>query len=68
MDGFYSLDDFARGSVEYSDAHDVVDIESYDLNLDLTDPKKKLGLRAKVSMKVLQNNIGMIPFDRRITS
>lgn len=59
---FYSLSDYAEGTVDYSDVHDLVDILNYDLNLDLADPKKKLGLKAKVSMKTLQKNIRAIPF------
>ena len=47
---FYSLTDYERGSAPYSDQNDLVDITNYDMSIDLRQPKKQLGLRAKVSM------------------
>ena len=43
---FYGLADYERGSVEYSDQNDLVDIIHYDLDLDLRNPKSRLGLNA----------------------
>lgn len=47
---FYSLADYERRVVDYSDMNDLVDISNYDLDLDLRNPKSKLLLTAKISM------------------
>ena len=59
---FYSLSDYQRGSVSYSDINDTVDITHYDMNIDLRTPRKKLGLRAKMSMKSRVEGLRAINF------
>ncbi|MFL6467226.1 MAG: M1 family metallopeptidase [Pyrinomonadaceae bacterium] len=59
---FYSEQDFNTRKVSYSDYHDLVDIEHYDMQLDLRSPSAKLGLRIKVQMKPWDKNVRAIPF------
>jgi hypothetical protein len=59
---FYSAKEYEEKSVAYSDVNDIVDITHYDLNLDLTNPNKNLGLKAIISMKTLSSNVVSIPF------
>lgn len=59
---FYSEADYSRSVATYSDAHDLVDIENYDMQLDLRSPKNKLGLRATVTMKPFIDGVRAIPF------
>lgn len=46
---FYSLEDYQRGQVAYSDVNDLIDITHYQMNLNLRDLKDKLRLAAKIS-------------------
>ncbi|MEO6655290.1 MAG: hypothetical protein ABIO36_04345 [Pyrinomonadaceae bacterium] len=48
---FYSLSDYSRATASYSDRNDLVDISNYDMNIDLREPKKRLGLQAKIRMQ-----------------
>jgi len=50
---FYSLDDYQRGSVEYSDKNDLIDIQNYDMVLDLRDHKKHLNLKSRIDAQAL---------------
>ena len=59
---FYSLADYQKRVVTYSDLNDLVDITHYDLEVDLRDPRRKLGLRTLIKMKALGNGIQAIPF------
>ncbi|HQU85910.1 MAG TPA: M1 family aminopeptidase, partial [Pyrinomonadaceae bacterium] len=59
---FYSLEDYQRKIVSYSDINDLVDVTHYKLDLDLRQPKRKLGLKANVSMTALQSGIKAVPF------
>src|SRR5207248_1562776 len=47
---FYALADYERGSSPYSDQNDLVDITNYDMNIDLREPKKTLGLKTRIQM------------------
>jgi hypothetical protein len=59
---FYSLEDYARGTVSYSDLNDLVDITHYEMDADLREPRKKLGLRAKTSMQTRFPNLRAVTF------
>lgn len=59
---FYSLDDYQRKIVSYSDLNDLVDITHYKMDLDVREPKSRLGLKTTVSMTALQPNVRAIPF------
>ena len=59
---FYGLADYERRRVEYSDVHNLIDIASYKMYLDLTDPGKHLRLSSKINFKVLDSNLRALPF------
>ena len=59
---FYSEDDYAKQMVTYSDAYDLVDITKYNMEVDLRNPKSKMGLRTKIEMHTLANGVRAIPF------
>jgi hypothetical protein len=60
--GFYSLSDYQRRMVEYSDMNDLVDISHYDMDVDLRSPRSKLGLNCKITMKARTDGVRVIPF------
>lgn len=59
---FYSLADYERRFVTYSDANDLVDITNYDMEIDLRAPKSKLSLRTHTKMTSLTDGVKAIPF------
>src|SRR5258708_38971646 len=59
---FYSLSDYARGAASYSDRNDLIDINNYDMNVDLRTPKKKLGLQTKISLQSKVPNLKAVTF------
>lgn len=59
---FYALSDYERGSAPYSDQNDLVDITNYDMNIDLRQPRKMLGLAAKVTMQSKTADLRAISF------
>ena len=59
---FYSLADYERRYVTYSDANDLIDITSYDMEVDLRTPKSKLGLRAKANITSFADGVKSVPF------
>jgi hypothetical protein len=59
---FYSLDDYERRQVSYSDQNDIVDIESYDMTADVRAPEKLLRLKTKIFGKVLAPKASGISF------
>jgi hypothetical protein len=59
---FYGLDDYGRGTVNYSDVNDLLDITHDDLDVDLRENKKYLRLFARVQSQVLAANVRAISF------
>ena len=59
---FYSLADYERHIVEYSDLNDLVDITAYEMEMDLRTPKSKVGLRTLIKMVGLADGVTAIPF------
>lgn len=59
---FYSLADYDKGVVAYSDANDLIDIHSYRMNIDLTEPKKRLRTNSIVATSTLSDNVRAINF------
>ena len=59
---FYSLSDYERRTASYSDQNDLVDITNYDMNIDLRQPKKRLGLQTKIAMQSKVPNLRAISF------
>ena len=59
---FHSEQDYATGIALYSDTYNLVDTERYGLTMDLTDPKKVLGLTAKMDVVCRKDGVRVIPF------
>jgi hypothetical protein len=59
---FYSQQDYARGSVAYSDTNDLVDVTHYDMDVDLREHKSRLRVRARVAAQVLRDGVRAVPF------
>ena len=59
---FYGQADYQRQTVAYSDVNDQMDIDHYDLNVDLRDHKKALSLVTKIQAKTLQPNLRALTF------
>lgn len=62
MLAFYSEGDYERGAATYSDVHDLVDIERYEIDADLRSPKSKLALKTKIEMAVLAPQLRAVTF------
>ena len=59
---FYSLEDYQKRIVSYSDVNNLIDIKSYDMDLDLRDHKKHLRLRTQLAATILQPNVRALNF------
>jgi hypothetical protein len=59
---FYSMDDYQRGQVTYSDAFDLIEIPQYRMDVDLREPRKLLKVRAKTDIVALADGVRVIPF------
>ncbi len=59
---FYTEADYARGRVDYSDTHDIVETTHYEMLVDLRDPGDRLGLQAKMKLKPRASHVRAIPF------
>lgn len=58
---FYSLEDYAKNAVTYSDAYDVIDVTASRLDLDVrTVPRMKL--IAAIDVKTLRDGVQAVPF------
>ncbi len=59
---FHSLSNYASGTASYSDLNDLVDIIHYDMNIDLRQPKKQLGLQTKIRMQSKKADLRAVTF------
>lgn len=59
---FYGQNDYQRGSVDYSDLNNQLDVNHYDLDLDLRDNKKYLRLLARIQAQTMAANLRAISF------
>ena len=59
---FYAQSDYERKTVEYTDAHALVDIQHYRMNVDMRNFSRAVGLAARIEMKTLAANTRAIPF------
>jgi len=59
---FHSTEDYAKGSAAYANTYNVVDTQKYTLTLDLREPKKVLGLNAKLDMVSRVEGLRLIDF------
>jgi hypothetical protein len=60
---FYALADYQRGTVEYSDVNNLVDITHYDLNIDLSDHKKAISLQSRIKADTRFANLRAVSFE-----
>ena len=59
---FYSEEDYAKKTVEFSDASDQVAIRHHDMDMDLRDPGKWLRYDDRIDVEVLQDKLSAIQF------
>lgn len=59
---FHSEQEYATGIASYSDMYNLVDTTRYGLTLDLTEPRKVLGLNAKMDVVCRKDGVRVIPF------
>lgn len=59
---FYSLADYQQKAVAYSDMNDLIDIEHYDLSVDLHEHKKAVILSAQIQARPLLPNLRAVTF------
>ena len=59
---FYSAQDYEKRAVEFSDAHDQIDITHFGLQLDLRDFRRRLGLVARIEALPRAENVRAISF------
>lgn len=60
---FYSLDDYQRGQVAYSDIYDQINIANYRLDVDVRDYNNRLRVLSHVTAEALQPNLRAISFN-----
>lgn len=60
---FYSLEDYQRGRVLYSDANDQIDIKHYRMDLDLRDYGDRVKLNAQIQVEPMQPNLRALTFN-----
>src|SRR5437867_2347363 len=58
---FYSLEDYQRGRVNYSDAYDLVSIPHYAIEIDVTNPKKVMRTEVHMDLESLVNGLNAFP-------
>jgi hypothetical protein len=59
---FFSLQDYQRNQVAYSDVNDLIDVTHYQMDLDLRDPGSRLRLNSRLSAQVLSTNLRALSF------
>lgn len=58
---FYTEEDYLNGMARYSNADDLVSVPRYSMDVDVTDPKKILGLTAKMHCQPRRDHLVAIP-------
>jgi hypothetical protein len=61
-EAFYGLEDYNRRVVSYSDLNDLIDVDHYNMNVDLRDHKKSVHLRAGIDFTVRFPQLRAISF------
>jgi hypothetical protein len=59
---FYSLEDYQRNQVEYSDLNDLIDTTHHQLSVDVRDPSSRLRLVSHITAQTRLPNLRAIPF------
>lgn len=60
---FHALADYQRGTASFADANDIVDVNKYVMDIDVTDPRKRLSLTARISMQPRLASVRAISFN-----
>jgi hypothetical protein len=60
---FYLESEYASRRSAYSDANDLVDITRYQIDADLRDAAKRLGIAARIDMLAKTNNVRAVSFN-----
>ncbi len=58
----YALEDYAKGTVSYSDAFNLATVNRYTLDVDLRDAKRAFGYVARLDLTVLSDKTHALPF------
>jgi peptidase M1-like protein len=58
---FYSLADYQRGMVQYSDTFDLVSVPQYTITVDATEPQKEITETVRMEMSALGDGLRAIP-------
>jgi hypothetical protein len=61
-EAFFSLEDYQRGTVTYSDTNDQIDVKSYRMDLDLRDYKNRVKLNVHLDAEPYQPNVRAVSF------
>jgi len=59
---FYAVEDYQRGTVDYSGVNDLIDITHYKIDVDARAPNKSLKVITNVAFQTLAKNLRAIPF------
>jgi hypothetical protein len=59
---FYAQADYERGQVAYSDTSDLIDIRHYQVDVDLRQFDRRIGVNSRIEAEVRQPNVRAIPF------
>ncbi len=59
---FASEEDYKNGVVAFSDAYDLIDIIDYSMDIDIRDPGKQLGIKARIAFSAKYPGVKAIPF------
>ncbi len=58
---FYSMEDFQRGIVEYSDMHDAAYVRNYEMEVDLRQPNKRLAVQVRMEVEAKAPKLRVLP-------
>jgi len=61
-EAFFSLEDYQRGTVTYSDTNDQIDVKSYRMDVDLRDYKDRVKLNARLEAEPYSPNVRAVSF------
>jgi hypothetical protein len=59
---FYSLEDYQRGAVAYSDVNDQIDLKHYRMDVDLREHKNRLKIHAQIEAEPKIANVRVVTF------
>lgn len=59
---FYALENYQSRGVDYSDVNDLIDITHYNMDVDMREPKSRLGLVVRLTMQARYPNLRAVSF------